>query len=283
MDKNIYSLQPMLLERREEPFDHPDWIFEYKWDGFRALIFVDQEMKIISRNQKNLTPYFPELECIKSLFSKGTVLDGEIIAYSGQKGCFSEILRRTRAATKGVPVKFILFDILAVNYKSIIKEPLENRKLLLPQLREQYIYTASYIENNGIDAFEVAKQNNFEGIVAKKKKSLYLPGKRTPEWIKIKNLLIEEFLVVGLRMLGQMPHTLIITDHESSFSQEILLPGSMSKKQDWLNLFKNLVTETKADVVILKPVLGVKISFLEKTFDGKLRHAKICDFFPLKR
>ena len=221
MDKNIYSLRPMLLERKEEPFDHPDWIFEYKWDGFRALIFIDQEMKIISRNQKNLTPYFPELQCINSLFKKGTVLDGEIVANGGHKGCFSEILRRTRAATKGVPVKFIVFDILALNYKDTVKVPLENRKLLLPQYKEEFIYTANFVENHGIDAFEAAKQYNFEGIVAKKKNSLYLPGKRTSDWIKIKNLLREEFLVFGLRMLGQTPHTLIITDHQRSFSQEI--------------------------------------------------------------
>lgn len=275
------NLQPMLLETIDEPFDDAGWIFEYKWDGFRALTYINEDIKIISRNGNNLTPYFPELNVIQKCFKRGTILDGEIIAYNGQKGCFSQILKRTKNLNNKIPIRFVAFDILADNSKNLINQPLYIRKTLLRKLNEEFILTASYVELQGKKAFEVAKENNFEGIVAKKMSSLYYPGIRTSEWLKIKNFLTGDFVVIGMRLLGGCPHTMLITDSNKSFEQEIVLPGTNEKKYQWLQILDRFIIRKDNNLFQLEPILGAKVSYLEKTSDGKLRHAKIYDFFPL--
>lgn len=273
----------MLLESKTEPFDDSKWFFEYKWDGFRALIFInEEELTIISRNQKILTAFFPELNSLKKFFKYPVILDGELIAYNGQKGCFSKLLTRAKRYSANVPIKFVIFDILVFKSKEVISEPLHLRKEMLPQINEECFFTSPYSEGKGREVYKLAAKSNFEGIVAKNKDSLYYPGKRSHEWLKIKNFSIGEYVVVGFRLIGSCPQNLIITDKEKSFVQEIALPGSEVKKQEWLSLISNIIDKSLGDMVTVKPFLGAKISYLEKTNSNKLRHAKLLDFFPLK-
>jgi bifunctional non-homologous end joining protein LigD len=191
------AIHPMLATPVDKPFDDPGWIFEIKWDGYRAVAFIDGgKARLVSRNQNDLTHQYPELEELpKLLKTRAAVLDGEIVALDEQgRSSFSLMQQRTglrsggrRAAPRAdVPIVYYLFDLLYLDGYDLHRVALEDRKAALSEIIVPNPL-ARYSDHfpNGTALFEAAKQQGLEGILAKRRGSIY-EERRSHDWLKIK-------------------------------------------------------------------------------------------------
>ncbi len=203
------AIYPMLATAIEKPFDNPDWLFEIKWDGYRAVAFIDNgHVRFVSRNQNDLTKQYPELATLpQSVKARRAILDGEIVALDDEgRPSFSLMQQRTGfrpgksrlPGRQGVPVIYYAFDLLYVDDLDIRRVPLEQRKQLL---REQITdgdvakFSDHYPEK-GLALFQVAAQKGLEGILAKKRDSPYVET-RSRDWLKIKITQRQECVIGG--------------------------------------------------------------------------------------
>jgi bifunctional non-homologous end joining protein LigD len=192
------EIHPMLAASVDDPFDGPDWLFEIKWDGYRAVAFIENgKVRLVSRNQNELTARYPELKDLaKSVKVKNAILDGEVVALDEQgRSSFSLMQQRTgfrpggrRAPTNAdVPVLYYAFDLLYLDGYDWRRVPLEDRKKKLASILitgDAMRYSDHY-EQQGKALFEIARQKGLEGILAKKRDSAY-QERRSSEWLKIK-------------------------------------------------------------------------------------------------
>jgi len=192
------AIYPMLATSINEPFDGPDWLFEIKWDGYRTVAFLeDGKVRLVSRNQNELTPRYPELKDLaKSVKAKTAILDGEVVALDEQgRPSFSLMQQRTgfrpggrrAAANADVPVLYYAFDLLYLDGYDLRQLPLEERKKKLAAILvtgDSLRYSDHY-ERQGKALFEIAREKGLEGILAKKRDSIY-QERRSSEWLKIK-------------------------------------------------------------------------------------------------
>src|SRR5579863_8235182 len=191
------AIHPMLATSVEDPFDDPEWLFEIKWDGYRAVSFLqDGKVRLVSRNQNELTGEFPELhELSKLIKAKSAVLDGEVVALDDEgKASFSLMQQRTGirkggrrvGARRELQIVYYIFDLVYVDGYDLRRVGLEERKTILSQLiipSELVRYSDHF--SQGLALFEVAKKKGLEGILAKKRQSHY-EERRSREWLKIK-------------------------------------------------------------------------------------------------
>lgn len=201
---NFY--RPMLARVSEKPFNDPDWLFEVKWDGVRAVAYVDEKLSIRSRNDKELIMNFPELQELKQLTSEA-VLDGEIIVMKEGKVDFQLVTQRTQVSNQRdveylrakTPATFIVFDILEKDGESLIDLPLNERLQILEQVLGQgkHVVRSQTVEEKGVEYFEAAIRKDLEGIMAKRKESTYQPGIRSGDWLKIKQVKQCDCVVFG--------------------------------------------------------------------------------------
>ena len=192
------EIHPMLATSVDEPFDGPDWLFEIKWDGYRAVAFIENgKVRLVSRNQNDLTARYPELKDLAgSVKAKNAILDGEVVALDEQgRASFSLMQQRTgfrpggrRAPTNAdVPVLYYAFDLLYLDGYDWRRVPLEDRKKKLASILitgDSLRYSDHY-EQQGKALFEIARQKGLEGVLAKKRDSAY-QERRSSEWLKIK-------------------------------------------------------------------------------------------------
>ncbi len=191
-------IHPMLATSTDQPFDGPDWLFEIKWDGYRAVAFIENgKVRFISRNQTDLTPRYPELKDLPQFVkAKTAILDGEVVALDDQgRASFSLMQQRTgfrsggrHAATNtDVSVLYYAFDLLYLDGYDWRRVALDQRKeklasILLPGDALRY---SDHYPQQGNALFEIAQQKGLEGILAKKRDSIY-QERRSSEWLKIK-------------------------------------------------------------------------------------------------
>jgi bifunctional non-homologous end joining protein LigD len=192
------AIQPMLAVSTEKPFNDPEWLFEIKWDGYRALSFIDDgNVRLVSRNQNDLSAQFSELQSLPShVKAKRAILDGEVVAVDEEgRASFSLMQQRTgfrkygqrAAAQGGIPIMYYVFDLIYADGYDLRKVSLEDRKAVLQKIlvsSDGVRYSDHYAEQ-GLALFEVARQKGLEGIVAKRRQSCY-EERRTREWMKIK-------------------------------------------------------------------------------------------------
>ncbi len=192
------TIHPMLAESIDEPFDGEDWLFEIKWDGYRAIAFIENgKARLVSRNQNDLTPRYPELKDLPQFINaKSAILDGEVVALDEQgRASFSLMQQRTgfrpggrRAAAKAdVPVLYYAFDLLYLDGYDWRRVPLEERKQKLASvlIAGDALRYSDHYPTQGKALFEMARQKGLEGILAKKRASFY-EERRSREWLKIK-------------------------------------------------------------------------------------------------
>jgi DNA ligase D-like protein (predicted 3'-phosphoesterase) len=186
--------QPMLSRSAIGPFNGDAWLFEIKWDGVRAIAYVDDDLSIRSRNDRELAGQFPELAELLTL-APHTVLDGEIVVMSGGRPDILALLPRLQAGTGRsapamikTPVTYIVFDILEKDKKTLINLPFsERRKILKESVKEgPHLILSVPVETRGEDYYKAAIARGLEGVMAKRKDSLYEPGLRSGAWLKIK-------------------------------------------------------------------------------------------------
>jgi len=289
------SYKPMLAKVAPKPFSDKDWVFEVKWDGFRAMAYVNKELSLKSRNQKELKYNFPELEELTKL-TRNVVLDGEIVVMKEGKTDFQALLERGKTASPTEielqnlrsPAVYVVFDILEKDGKSLINLPLtERKKILRSSVQEgKHVLLSDVVEENGEAYYTAALEKGLEGVMAKKKTSPYEPGVRSGNWLKIKKLRSCDCVVFGYtkgtgaraKTFGALLLGLYNGEGEpvyvgkvgTGFSREML--GSLSEA------FKTLKADSapfKVDipdkVMWLKPKLVGEIVYQVVTRDLRLR------------
>src|SRR5271166_1841639 len=199
--------QPMLPTLVDKPFDDDEWLFELKWDGFRAICTIRSKDKyeLISRNGLVMNKKFPELEGLAADFTRvPLVLDGEIVSLDAKgRSSFQRLQRRFKPGPGGDHdsgnIVYAVFDLLYDGSKDLRRTPLEKRKALLEKiLRPGATHTiySKHVIGKGKQLFEVARRQGQEGIVAKRRDSTY-QERRSRDWLKIKAHLEQEFVIGG--------------------------------------------------------------------------------------
>ncbi len=201
--------RPMLATLVDKPFDDAEWIFEIKWDGVRALSIIQpgKQVRVRSRNGKDLLPQFPELLDLRKAFrSLPVVVDGELCALDAHgRSSFQRLQprlnRRTSdpALVRAVPATYVVFDLLFAGTRDLRSATLDERtaelrRLLLP--RAAHIMLSKHIVGSGRKLFAFAKRHALEGIIAKRRDSPYVE-RRSRLWLKIKTHLEQETVVAG--------------------------------------------------------------------------------------
>lgn len=192
----LSKLEPMLATLGERPFSDPNWLFEIKWDGVRALAFLnDGALKLRSRNAVDITARYPELTSLpQTIAAQQVVLDGEIVALDARGLSDFQLLQErmhVRAPSESliakIPVVYFVFDLLYCDGYDLRQSPLIERKQLLQRLlhgSERVRYSDHQLER-GKQLFALAKENGLEGIVAKRSDSIYVSD-RSQSWVKLK-------------------------------------------------------------------------------------------------
>ena len=281
-----YQLKPMLLEEVNEPFNDKNFLYEIKFDGIRALIYVSKNsFKILSRNGTNLTNKYPELKKIQKLVGNHEIIfDGEIIATEGALPSFSLLQKRnkikkiTDKIIEEVPVTFIAFDILYDNV-DLTNLSLDKRKKILGQYPDNSVFIKSRIYSGGLSLFKMVKKIGLEGIVAKKRKSIYLFGKRTSDWVKVKNIHVDNFIVHGYLektntyslLLGEYKNNKLKYVGKVSVNKRHEVMRKIKKSKKVNNSFVNFLE----DAIYVEPTISVRVRYLEKHKSGALRHATL--------
>jgi bifunctional non-homologous end joining protein LigD len=202
-------IHPMLASSATSAFDDPDWLFEIKWDGYRAVSFIENSsLRLVSRSQNDLTAQFSELSIVPQFVkAQRAILDGEIVALDGEgRPSFSLMQQRTGFKSgqrrlqrhEGVPITYYAFDLLYLDGFDLRRIGLEQRKQLLQDtIKNSHIIRFSdHFAEKGLDLFEAAKQRGLEGILAKKRSSAY-EEKRSRDWLKIKITQRQECVIGG--------------------------------------------------------------------------------------
>jgi ATP-dependent DNA ligase len=187
-----------MLAQKGEPFDSGEHLFEIKWDGTRMLAFVEPDgYRLVNRHRAERTVQYPELACLTEL-PAGVVLDGEMVVFHDGRPDFRRLLSRDQAgapfkirlSARKLPATYVVFDLLYDGYRSLLAQPLSQRRERLGQLvedldRPQVVFSEGIVGPGRVLFEEVCRQG-LEGLVAKRLASRYRPGKRTTAWLKIK-------------------------------------------------------------------------------------------------
>ncbi|HET9850783.1 MAG TPA: DNA ligase D [Candidatus Saccharimonadales bacterium] len=284
MPKNV---RPQLATLTDEPFDDVGWLFEIKWDGYRALGQWDgRSARLYSRQGNGFSHYKPILESLRRLEHK-VVLDGEVVAVDAQGKANFGWLQDYGRAPKGQLVYYV-FDILWCDGHDLTGLPLSRRKEILAQLGNVgLIHYSDHIDGAGNDFYSLAKSQNLEGIIAKKADSKYHCGRRSKQWLKIKTELRQEAVIggftepsgsrkhIGALILGVYGsdgrlHYIGHTGGGIPSSQLRLLRQSLEK----LEVSKSPFSESfkpNAPAHWLKPSMVCEVSFSEWTSTGHMR------------
>jgi bifunctional non-homologous end joining protein LigD len=203
-------IDPMLATMGAMPSDQNQWAFEFKWDGVRALGFFSADgFHLLARSGADITARYPELKGLANqIDGRSMILDGEIVSLNAEgRPDFGKLQHRMHLhdaaavarLSKSEPVFYVLFDVLYANGKSVMDQPYTARRALLESLGltgDCWQITPSQI-GNGAAMLATARQNHLEGLVAKKVDSIYRPGVRSPDWLKIKIIQRQEFVLAG--------------------------------------------------------------------------------------
>ena len=287
--------KPMLAQTVDAPFNSKDWIFEVKWDGFRAISYIDSRLSVKSRNNKELKHNFPELEELKSLTSD-TVLDGEIVIMRGGRPDFQTLLERSKATSPidieyishKYPATYVVFDILEKDKRPLVDLPIiERKRILKGSLREgRHVVLSLFAEGDGEAYYRASLKKGVEGIVAKRRDSPYEPGSRSNSWLKIKKVRSCDCVIFGYTIgEGNREGTLgalllgLYDGDRPVYVGKVGTGFTQSDLELLIDTFRRLEVKKKIlqgvdvpqEVIWLKPELVCEVAYQTVTKDGKLR------------
>lgn len=278
----------MLATATDKPFDSEDWIFEIKWDGYRAIAEIDKiSVKLYSRNGLSFEHTYPGIFHALSQLKINAVLDGEIIALN--KNGMPDFQALQYYSTEEAPLVYQVFDLIALNGKKLTGQPLLERKELLRNMLSEndIIRYSDHVQTHGKAFFEVAKEKGLEGIMAKRVLSIYTEGKRSKDWLKVKNHFIEEAVIAGYtapRGGRKYFGALILGMYEGEQLRYVGHTGTGFSDKDLKAVFNEMQPEitnknpfnepvkVNAPVTWLHPILVANIKFSQITKDGLRRH-----------
>lgn len=287
------TIHPMLATPVDAPFDGAEWLFEIKWDGYRAVAFIeDGKVRLVSRNQNDLTARYPELKDLPQFIKAETaILDGEVVALDEQgRPSFSLMQQRAGfrpggrrpVAKADVPVLYYVFDLLYLDGYDLRRVSLEERKRKLASLLKpgDSVRYSDHYEEQGKALFEIARQKGLEGILAKRRDSPY-HEQRSREWLKIKITHRIECVIGGytepegsrahfgsivLGLYDKKKNLIHVGQAGSGFDQKTLAEvwSRLKKLETKQNPFPGKV-EALRKVYWVKPKLVAEIEFAEWT------------------
>ncbi len=287
------SLRPMLIGKTVDPFDDDGYLFELKLDGVRCLAYLDEKGTVLlNRRGGKLLPKMPELAELHKQVKQRCILDGELISAVGSGLGFEEIKQRALMSNKEkierlsrkTPATFVAFDILYVDGGLVTDESLLDRKRLLKDIvvENERISVSRYIEGRGIAFFELVKKRGLEGMVAKKNSGRYYPGRRTADWMKIKYLRDDDFVVCGY--VQNSPHIISAILGQYDEAGKLLYMGHASlgdSHEDFATIkrqkktgkppFEGELPAGDEHAVWLEPRLVCMVEFLNRTASGMMR------------
>ncbi|MGI9102049.1 MAG: non-homologous end-joining DNA ligase [Terriglobales bacterium] len=286
------AIRPMLATLVDEPFNSAEWLYEVKWDGFRAIAHIEGgRARFTSRNQNDLTGEFPELKDLpEAIQARSAIVDGEIVALDVEgRPSFSLMQQRSAVSggkRSGPKIIYYAFDLLYLDGYSLLKVDLEERKRLLQaRLTESDLLRYSEHFDDGLALYEAAKSRGLEGIVAKRRKSCYLLNKRSREWLKMKITRRQECVIGGytdprgsrehfgslvLGLYDEKGRLVHVGNAGTGFTDQTA--ADMWRRLQKLNSGKNpFATRVEASrrTHWVKPELVAEIKFTEWTHEGQ--------------
>jgi bifunctional non-homologous end joining protein LigD len=299
--EELPDLSPMLAT--PGPLPHGDaWVHEIKWDGIRALIAVSANaitpVRITTRLGNDATPAFPDLAAF-TVPDVSALLDGEIVAFAADgKPSFNRLQMRlglsganAEMRSREIPVVFAAFDLLHLNGISTRSLPWHQRRSLLERIwpGDGPSWRLPATHDDGDALLTATRQADLEGVVSKKRDSTYTPGRRSPNWVKVKNLQIDEFVIggwtVGERSRADTLGALLIGMPESDAPNARLVwhgkvgtgfdGAELAKLTTLLRTYARVTTPftgpTEAGARFVEPVLRCRVEYREYTPDRILR------------
>lgn len=285
------GLRPMLATLVDEPFTDSGWQFELKLDGYRTLAYLNNgQVDLRSRKNNSFNKQFDTVQKALMEWNIDAVIDGEVVVLNEEGRPDFNKIQLWDTQREGHLVYYV-FDLLWIDGLNIVNEPLHLRREILRQLMPEsgIIRYSDHIDDIGTEFFEIAKKNNLEGIIAKKKDSVYIPDSRAKTWLKIKIEERHEAVICGYtrkRDTDRLFSSLLLGIYEEGQLKFIGQTGTgftELMQEELMQKMKPLVTrklpfETKpvitgSDVVWLKPFLVCEVKYTELTNEGLMRHA----------
>lgn len=284
-------IEPMAAQTREDAFDDPGWVFEIKWDGYRAVAEIGKkEKRLYSRNGLSFRSLYPDVFDSLDEINVPAVLDGEIVVLDeNDRPSFQKL--QQYGENPSLPIIYYVFDILSHKGKSLTGLPLSERKEILVKLLPKdhpVLRYSDHVEEYGKRVFQHAVELGVEGVIAKKADSVYQVGRRTYDWLKIKNLNTQEAVVAGYTaprksrkhlgalILGMYKRgKLVYIGHTGTgFTDKLLkeVYGALQPLVRKTSPFEEKIP-FNAPVTWVEPRLVCEVKFAELTDEGILRQA----------
>lgn len=293
-------ISPMLATLVDKPFDQPGWMYEVKWDGYRAIALIrNGDVELASRNSKSFNdkfyPVYQELQTWKM----NVVMDGEIVSLNEKGMADFSRLQGWRSEADGQLVYYV-FDILWYEGKDLMPLPLHQRREILRSIlpTSADIKISENFETNGIEFFKLAQEMSLEGIMAKREDSLYFPGTRSKDWLKIKTAERQEVVIGGFTKnenTSKLFSSLLVgvfKNKKLHFVGKIGTGFKVKLQKELMKRFEPLIipespfvhepdvnqpsrfrpNPPNAVAVWLNPELICEVSYREMTRDGVMRH-----------
>lgn len=295
------GIKPMLATLVDEPFDDDEWQYEVKWDGYRALAFLNKgQVDLLSRNNKSFNEKFYPIFDLLQEWKMNAVLDGEILVLNKKGISNFGALQNWRSEADGELV-FYVFDILWYEGKNLMDLELDQRQAILKEVLpvdDDRVRIGKVFKASGIEFFAAAEKMGLEGIMAKKINSTYVPDRRSKEWLKIKVHKRQEVVIAGYTKnedTSKAFSSLLLGVYENDRLQYVGKVGtgfSDKVQRKMIKQFEELVTDQspfselpdvnkpsrfrpnppKAKATWLKPELVCEVAYTEITEDGVFRH-----------
>lgn len=282
-------IKPMLATLVDKPFNSPEWIFEIKWDGYRAIAEVDKgRVTLYSRNGLSFNEKFaPIVEDLKKL-AFTAVLDGEVVVLNKDDQASFQYIQNYQKLKEGQLIYYV-FDLLYLEGYDLRSFTLLQRKELLKKAlsKSAHIRYCEHIDKEGIKFFQQISKQGYEGIIAKRKESPYRSG-RSRDWLKIKSHQQQEFIICGFtkpRKSRQYFGALILGVYEKDKLIYVGHTGSGFDQDSLKDMYEKLkpliqknspfenTPKTNSPVTWVKPKLVCEVKFAEWTKDGQMRQA----------
>jgi len=293
-------IEPMLATLVDQPFDNADWVYEVKWDGYRAIAFMNKgQVELKSRNDKSFNEkFYPIYDKLKEI-KLNAVIDGEVVVLSKSGIANFGALQNWRSEADGDLVYYV-FDILWYEGKDLKELSLLERKAILKEIlpQNEQILFSEHFDTSGIDFLKEAKKMGLEGMMAKRKDSIYHANNRSHDWLKVKANKRQEVVIGGYTLnddSSKVFSSLLVGVYKGKkliYTGKVGTGYNAKLQKELMVLFKPLITEKTpfadepdvnkpsrfrpnpphASVTWLRPELICEVSFTEMTNDGVMRH-----------
>jgi len=283
-----HTIKPMLASVAAEPFDDEDWIFEVKWDGYRAVAELrDRSVSLYSRNGISFNKKFSAIAEALRKFRFDAVLDGEVVVADDQGRPDFQMLQHYEEGRGHL--LYYVFDLLFFQGHDLTSLPLLRRKELLKKIlpSDPKVRFSDHVAKEGVLFYQVAKEKGLEGIIAKQGQSMYDAGTRSVQWLKVKTRLTQEGVIAGFTEPGggrKYIGALVLGAYEGDALVPIGQVGSGFTAKELKDLRERMEPlirnenplskkpETNAPVTWVKPELVCEVSLFEFTEEGSMRH-----------